>query len=150
MWRAWPPEKRRWLGLLTRLANGLFGLHHNSRILFESAKRIFDDEAMKTYLWSRLAFEALVDSIKLKRPIGKSYTISGVAFVLQARAYKSINTIGERYGNVIKEDEILLLRWGVNRTRATMESTIAEDITAHGGEVRFWLCYDSYLLSYVL
>jgi len=135
---------------LTLLANGFYGLHFKSRIPFESAKSVFDDEAMKTYPGGRSAFEAFVDSIKLKRPIGKSYTISGIAFVLQAWAYDSINTIGERYGNVIKEDEILLLRWGVNRTRAIMESTIAEDITAHGSEVKFWLCYDSYLLSYVL
>jgi len=104
---------------------------------------------MKIYPWGRSAFEALVDSIKLLRPISKSYTINGTTFVLQAWAYDSINTIGERYGYVVKEDEIPLLRWGGNRTRATIESTIAEDITVHGGELRFVLCYDSYWLSYV-
>jgi len=144
MCRAWPPKKRRWFGLLTLLAIGLYGLHPNSRIPFESAKRVFDDEAMKTYPWGRTAFEALVVSIKLLRPIGKTYTISGMTFVLQAWAYDSIITNTEQFGNVVKEDEIPLLRWGGNRTRATIESTIAEDIKAHGGEVRFWLCYDSY------
>ena len=37
--RAWPPEKRRWFGLLTLLANELYGLHPNSRIPFDSTKR---------------------------------------------------------------------------------------------------------------
>ena len=87
-------------------------------------KEVFDDEAMKIYPWARSAFEALVDSIKLLRPISKSYTINGTTFVLQAWPYDSINTIGERYGNVVKEDEIPLLRWGDNRTRATIESAI--------------------------
>jgi len=48
MCRAWPHEKRRWLGLLNLLAIELYGLHPNSRIPFESAKRVSDDEAMKT------------------------------------------------------------------------------------------------------
>ncbi|CAB80847.1 hypothetical protein [Arabidopsis thaliana] len=100
--RAWPPEKRRW-------------------IPFESAKRVFDDEAMKTYPWGRAAYEALVVSIKLLRPIGKTYTVSGLVFVLQAWAYESIITIAERFGNVVNTDEIPLLRWGGSRTRATIE-----------------------------
>jgi len=127
MCRAWPPKKRRWFGLLTLLSIGLYGLHPNSRIPFESAKRVFDDEAMKTYPWGRAAFEALVVSIKLLRPIGKTYTVSGMAFVLQAWAYDSIITIGERFGNVVKADEIPLLRWGGNSTRAIIESAIDED-----------------------
>ena len=131
------------MGLLTLLANGLYGLHHNSRIPFESAKNVFDDKAMKTYPWGRSTFEALLNAIKMLRPIGKSYTISGMVFVLKALAYDSVNIIGERYDNIVNEDEISLLRWGGNRTRATMESTIAVDIKAQGGEVRFWLCYDS-------
>ena len=102
-------------------------MHPNSRIPLESAKRVFDDEAMKTYPWGRAAFEALVVSIKLLRPIGKTYTVSGMAFVLQAWAYDSIITIGERFGNVVKADEIPLLRWGGNSTRAIIESAIAED-----------------------
>jgi len=109
MCRAWPPEKRRWFGLLTLLSIGIYGLHPNSRIPFESARRVFDDEAMKTYPWGRAAFEALVVSIKLLRPIGKTYTVSGMAFVLQAWAYDSIIIIGERFGNVVKADEILCL-----------------------------------------
>jgi len=119
-------------------------MHPNSWIPFESAKRVFDDEVLNTYPWGRTTFEALVISIKLLRPIGKTCTISGMAFVLQAWAYDSIITIGERFGNIVKADEIPLLRWGGNRTRATIESAIAEDIKTHGGEVRFWLCYDSY------
>jgi len=142
--RVWPPRKRKLFGLLTLLAIGLYGLHPNSRIPFESAKRVFDDEALNTYPWGRTTFEALIVSIKLVRPIGKTYTISGMAFVLQAWAYDSIITIGEQFGNVVKADEIPLLRWSGNRIRATFESAIAEDIKTHGGEVRFWLCYDSY------
>ncbi|KAL9293334.1 hypothetical protein AtEden1_Chr3g0191891 [Arabidopsis thaliana] len=136
MCRAWPHEKRRWFGLLTLLSIGLFGLHNNSRIPFESAKRVFDDEAMKTYPWGRGAFEALVVSIKLLRPIGKTYTISDLVFVLQAWAYDSIITIAEHFGNFVKADEIPLLRWGGSHTRATIESAIAEDIKANDGELR--------------
>ncbi|KAL9830722.1 hypothetical protein AtNW77_Chr3g0192521 [Arabidopsis thaliana] len=105
-------------------------------IPFESAKRVFDDEAMKTYPWGRAAFEALVVSIKLLRPISKTYTISGLVFVLQAWAYDSIITIAERFGNVVKADEIPLLRWGGSRTRAIIESAITEDIKANDGELR--------------
>jgi len=147
--RAWPPEKRRWFGLLTLLSIGLFGLHTNSRIPFESAKRVFDDEAMKTYPWGRAAYEALVVSIKLLRPIGKTYTVSGLVFVLQAWAYESIITIAERFGNAVNADEIPLLRWGGSRTRATIESVIAEDIKANGGEVRFRLCYVLFFIKYL-
>ncbi|KAG7563950.1 Ulp1 protease family C-terminal catalytic domain [Arabidopsis suecica] len=130
--RTWTPEKRKWLGLLTLQAIGLYGLHHNSRIPFESAKRVFDDEAMNTYPWGRSAFEALVNSIKMLRPVGKTYTVSGMVYVLQALAYDSVKCFGERYGRVVNKDEIPLLRWGGNRTRKTMELTIAEDIKAHG------------------
>ncbi|KAL9812024.1 hypothetical protein AtNW77_Chr5g0116091 [Arabidopsis thaliana] len=147
--RAWPTEKRRWFGLLTLLSIRLFGLHTNSRIPFESAKRVFDDKAMKTYPWGRAAYEALVVSIKLLRPIGKTYTVSGLVFVLQAWAYESIITIAERFGNAVNADEILLLRWGGNRTRATIESVIAEDIKANGGEVRFRLCYVLFFIKYL-
>jgi len=149
MCRAWPPEKRRWFGLLTLLSIGLFGLHTNSRIPFESAKRVFDDEAMKTYPWGRAAYEALVVSIKLLRPIGKTYTVSGLVFVLQAWAYESIITIAERFGNAVNADEIPLLRWGGSRTRSTIESVIAEDIKANGGEVRFRLCYVLFFIKYL-
>ncbi|KAL9830760.1 hypothetical protein AtNW77_Chr3g0192991 [Arabidopsis thaliana] len=133
--RVWPPGKRKLFGLLSLLAIGLYGLHPNSRIPFESAKRVFDDEALNTYPWGRTTFEALIVSIKLVRPIGKTYTIIGMAFVLQAWAYDSIITIGEQFGNVVKADEIPLLRWGGNRIRATIESAIAEDIKTHGGEL---------------
>ncbi|KAG7533332.1 hypothetical protein ISN45_Aa08g009710 [Arabidopsis thaliana x Arabidopsis arenosa] len=132
--RTWTPEKRKWLGLLTLQAIGLYGLHHNSRIPFESAKRVFDEEAMNTYSWGRSAFEALVNSIKMLRPVGKTYTVSGMVYVLQALAYDSVKCFGERYGRVVNKDEIPLLRWGGNRTRKTMELTIAEDIKAHDEE----------------
>lgn len=51
-------------------------------IPFESAKRVFEDEAMMTYLWGQTAYEVLVDSIKMLNPQGKSYTISSMTDVL--------------------------------------------------------------------
>lgn len=44
-------EKRKWLGLLVFQAMGLYALHHNFWIPFECAKRVFDDEAMRSYPW---------------------------------------------------------------------------------------------------
>ena len=45
----WSFEKRKWLGLLLLQAMGDYCLNHNSRIPFESAIRVFDDEAMGPY-----------------------------------------------------------------------------------------------------
>ncbi|CAN6923564.1 unnamed protein product [Brassica oleracea] len=33
---------------------GVYCLHHNSRIPFQSAIRVFDDEAMRSYPWVEL------------------------------------------------------------------------------------------------
>ncbi|RID40526.1 hypothetical protein BRARA_J00563 [Brassica rapa] len=60
----WSADQRKWYGLLFLQAIGLYGLHHNCRIPFESAKRIFNDDALMTYPWGRTAYEFLVDSIK--------------------------------------------------------------------------------------
>jgi len=68
----------------------------------------------------------LVNAIKMLRPIGKSYTISGMVFMLQAWAYDSVKCFGERYRNVVNKDEISLLRWGGNRTRTTMEFDVGQ------------------------
>ena len=64
----WSFEKRKWLGLLVLQAMRLYALHHNSRIPFEGAKRVFDDEAMSLYPWGRTSYEVLVDSIKMLHP----------------------------------------------------------------------------------
>ncbi|CAN6804192.1 unnamed protein product [Brassica oleracea var. botrytis] len=34
---------------------GVYCLHHNSRIPIQSAIRVFDDEAMRSYPWGRTA-----------------------------------------------------------------------------------------------
>ncbi|KAF8053402.1 hypothetical protein N665_1418s0001 [Sinapis alba] len=49
--QSWNFEKRKWIGLLLLQTIGLYALHHNSRIPFESTKRIFDDEPIMTYPW---------------------------------------------------------------------------------------------------
>ncbi|KAF8114884.1 hypothetical protein N665_0032s0015 [Sinapis alba] len=78
VYRSWTFEKRKWLGLLLFQTMGLYALHHNSRILFESAKIIFDDEAIMTYPWGQSAYEVLVNLIKMLSPQGQSYTINGL------------------------------------------------------------------------
>jgi len=78
----WSFEKRKWLGLLLLQAMGVYCLHHNSRIPFQSAIRVFDDEAMGSYPWGRTAYEVLIDSIKTLAPEGGSYTISSMTVAL--------------------------------------------------------------------
>ncbi|XP_018473919.1 uncharacterized protein LOC108845159 [Raphanus sativus] len=132
---AWSFDQRKWLGLLLLQAMGLYAMHHNSRIPFESAKRVFDDEAMMTYPWGRTAYEVLVDSIKRLDPQGKSYFINGLTNVLLVWAYESVTCFGERFGRVVDEQEVPLFRWGGKRTRTSLDTVIAEEIREHG-EVR--------------
>ncbi|KAF8090293.1 hypothetical protein N665_0480s0014 [Sinapis alba] len=117
--RNWSFEKGKWLRLLVLQAMGLNVLHHNSRIPFESAKRVFDDEVMRSYPWGQTAYEVLVDSIKLLYPQGRSYTINGLKDVLQVWAYESLTCFEDRFGRVVDEQEILLFRWGGKRTHAS-------------------------------
>lgn len=137
---AWSFDQRKWLGLLLLQAMGLYALHHNSRIPFESAKRVFDDEAMMTYPWGRTAYEVLVDSIKMLNPQGRSYTINGLKDVLLVWAYESVTCFRERFGIVINEQEVPLLRWGGKRTRSSFDTVITEEIREHG-EVMYHLIY---------
>ncbi|KAF8106168.1 hypothetical protein N665_0146s0014 [Sinapis alba] len=97
----WSFEKRKWLVLLLLQAMGLYALHHNSRIPFESAKRVFDDEAMMLYPWGRTAYEVLVDSIKMLNPQGRSYTISGMKDILLVWAYESV-----RVRKMVRKDSV--------------------------------------------
>ncbi|XP_056851671.1 uncharacterized protein LOC108835694 [Raphanus sativus] len=108
--RTWSADQRKWFGLLFLQAVGLYGLHHNSRIPFESAKRVFDDDAMMTYPW------------------GGSYTLSGFKDVLLVWVYESVTVFGEIFGKVVRPGEIPLLRWGGSRTRASIATTIAKEI----------------------
>ena len=111
-------------------------MHHNCRIPFESAKRVFDDDALMTYPWGRTAYEFLVDFIKLLHPQGGSYTLSGFKDVLLVWAYESVTVFRELYGRKVNPDEISLLRWGGSRTRASLATTIAKEMNDHG-MVRF-------------
>ncbi|KAF8109330.1 hypothetical protein N665_0098s0058 [Sinapis alba] len=87
----WSFEKHKWLGLLLLQAMGLYALHHNYRIPFESTKRVFDDEDMMFYPWGRIEYEVLVDSIKMLDLQGRSYTINGMKDVLLVWAYESVS-----------------------------------------------------------
>ncbi|KAF8084311.1 hypothetical protein N665_0725s0008 [Sinapis alba] len=130
--RSWTFEKRKWLGLLFLQAMGLYDLYHNSRIPFESAKRVFDDEAMMTYPWGRSVYEVFVNSIKMLSPQGRSYTINGLKDVLQVWTYEYVSCFGERFGRVVNEEEITLFRWGGKRTHVSFATVISEEIIDHG------------------
>ncbi|XP_013669007.1 uncharacterized protein LOC106373372 [Brassica napus] len=133
--QSWSFGKRKWLGLLLLQATRLYALHHNSRIPFESAKRVFDNEAMMLYPWGRTAYEVLVDSIKMLDPQGGSYTISGMKDVLMGWVYESVTCFEEQFGRVVNSEDIPLLRWGGKRTRASFTKLSSEEIKDHG-EVR--------------
>ncbi|XP_023640314.1 uncharacterized protein LOC111831039 [Capsella rubella] len=126
--RSWSVEKRKWLGLLIFLAIGLYCVHHNSRIPFEAAKIVSGDKAVKAYPWGRVAFETMVDNVKCLNPRGSLYTLGGPVYVLQAWAYDSIKCLGERFGNLVENEEIPLFRWLGTRTRSALDEAIAEDI----------------------
>ncbi|CAN6995615.1 unnamed protein product, partial [Brassica oleracea var. botrytis] len=115
----WSFEKRKWLGLQLLQAMGVYCLHHNSRIPFQSAIRVFDDEAMRSYPWGRTAYEVLIGSIKTLAPDGGSYTISGMKDALLIWAYESVTCFGESFWRVINNEDVPLLRWGGQRTRAS-------------------------------
>ena len=132
----WCFEKRKWLGLLLLQAMRVYCLHHNSRIPFQSAIRVFDDEAMRSYPWGRTAYEVLIDSIKTLAPDGGSYTISGMKNALLIWAYESVTCFGESFGRVINNEDVPLLRWDRKRTRANFDKLLSAEIEKHG-EVRF-------------
>ncbi|XP_013665383.1 uncharacterized protein LOC106369824 [Brassica napus] len=128
----WSFEKRKWLGLLLLQAMGVYCLHHNSRIPFQSAIRVFDDEAMRSYPWGRTAYEVLIDSIITLAPDGGSYTISGMKDALLIWAYESVTCFSESFGRVINNEDVPLLRWGGKRTRASFDKLLFSEIEKHG------------------
>ncbi|XP_009124651.2 uncharacterized protein LOC103849678 [Brassica rapa] len=125
-------ETRKWLGLLLLQAMGVYCLRHKSRIPFESAIRVFDDEAMGLYPWDRTAYEVFIDSINTLAPEGGSYTISGMTVALLIWAYEYVAWFGENFGRVVNNEDVLLLRWGVKRTRASFDNLLAAEIKEHG------------------
>ncbi|KAF8106376.1 hypothetical protein N665_0142s0015 [Sinapis alba] len=131
----WSFEKRKWLELLLLQAMGLYALHYSSRIPFDSVKRVLDDEAMISYPWGRTTYEVLVDSIKMLDPQGWSYIINGMKDVLLVWAYESVSCFGERFGRVVENVDIPLLRWGGKRIRASFATLFSEEMREHG-EVR--------------
>ncbi|EOA29428.1 hypothetical protein CARUB_v10025722mg [Capsella rubella] len=88
----------------------------------------------------------MVDNVKCLNPRGSSYTFGGPVYVLQAWAYDSIKCLGERFGNLVENEEITLFRWPGTRTRSALDVAIAEDIKKYS-EVTYILvisvlCYD--------
>ncbi|XP_018487734.1 uncharacterized protein LOC108858280 [Raphanus sativus] len=115
---------------------GLYVVHHNSRIPFESAKIVFDDEAMMSYPWGPIAYEVLVVSIKMLDPQGRTYTINGMKDTLLILAYEYVTCFRERFRRVVNNDDnsedIPLLRWGGKRTRASFQRLFSEETREHG------------------
>ncbi|XP_056852681.1 uncharacterized protein LOC130501878 [Raphanus sativus] len=111
---SWTFEERKWLGLLVLQHMVLYCFHENSRVPFESAKRVFDDEAMKSYPWD-----------------GGLYTISGLKDSLLISAYESIVCFGECFGRVVNNEDVPLLRWGGKRTRDNFEKLLSAEIKQH-------------------
>ena len=132
----WSFENLKWLRLLLLQAMGVYCLHHNSRIPFQSAIRVFDDEAMRSYPWGRTAYEVLIGSIKTLAPDGGSYTKSGMKDALLIWAYESVTCFGESFWRVINNEDVPLLRWGGQRTRASFDKLLYAEIEKHG-ELRF-------------
>lgn len=120
------------LGLLCILHMGIHGLHHNSRLPLESAKRVFKDEDIQNYPWGRVAFQYLIDGVKVVQYEGNSYTVNGCVHALLFWAYESVKVFGERFGKIRDMNEVPFLRWGGVRTRSSLESVISQEIAQHG------------------
>ncbi|CAG7864316.1 unnamed protein product [Brassica rapa] len=81
--RNWTREKRVMIGLLCLLCIGIFGISSNSRLPLHCAKRLMDREAFQRYLWGRVGFNSLLESIKVLTYEGKkSYTLHSYVHVL--------------------------------------------------------------------
>ena len=108
------------VGAATSSSHGSLLFASQFKDTFQSAIRVFDDEAMRSYPWGRTAYEVLIDSIKTFASDGGSYTISGMKDALLIWAYESVTCFGESFGRVINNEDVLLLRWGGKRTRASL------------------------------
>ncbi|XP_013723763.2 uncharacterized protein LOC106427589 [Brassica napus] len=116
--RNWPREKRVMIGLLCLLSIGIFGISSNIRIPLHCAKRVMDTAAFQRYLWCRVGFRSLVESIKvLTYEAKKSYTLHGCVHALLIWIYEFVPGLGKIYGNRIEGADVPLLSWGRNLVR---------------------------------
>lgn len=126
--RSWDVDKRKMLGLLFILQVGIYGLHQNSRLPLEVAKRVFNDADMEKFPWGRVAFQSLMRGLNLVRYEARSFTVTGCVHVLLIWAYESIQVLGEKFGKKNGLEEVPLLRWGGTRTHASIETVISGEI----------------------
>ncbi|KAL1213506.1 hypothetical protein V5N11_030899 [Cardamine amara subsp. amara] len=131
----WDLPEQKMLGMLCILHMSIHGVHHNSRIPLETAKRVFKDEDIADYPWGRVAFKSLIDGVKIVQYEGSSYTVNGCVHALLIWAYESITVFGERFGKVLQPNEISFLRCGGTRTCEDLDKVISKEIEEHG-EVR--------------
>ncbi|CAA7018174.1 unnamed protein product [Microthlaspi erraticum] len=122
----WNYQQKRKLALLFVLHVGVYGLARTCRIPFVAAKRVLDEEAFERYPWGRVAFQKLVQSIKIAKFDVPSYTIPGFVHPLLIWGYESVEIIGERFGRR-RDGPIPLLRWQSSRTRYNLEALMEED-----------------------
>ncbi|CAA7024015.1 unnamed protein product [Microthlaspi erraticum] len=123
---SWDYEEKRKFALLFVLHVGIFGLARNSRIPFKAAKRVLVPEKFEGYPWGRVAFQQLVQTIKIAKFDGPSYTISGFVHPLLIWAYEAVEIIGERFGRR-RDAPIPLLQWQSSRKRYNLEALMEED-----------------------
>ncbi|CAA7049708.1 unnamed protein product [Microthlaspi erraticum] len=123
---SWDYEEKRKFALLFVLHVGIFGLARNSRIPFKAARRVLVPEKFESYPWGRVAFQQLVQAIKIAKFDGPSYTIPGFVHPLLIWAYEAVEIIGERFGRR-RDAPIPLLQWQSSRKRYNLEALMEED-----------------------
>lgn len=128
------------VGLLCLLSIGIFGISSNSRIPLHCAKRVMDPAAFNRYLWGRVGFESLVNSIKVISYEEKnSYTVHGCVHALVVWIYESVPGFGEMYGNRIEGAEVPLLSWHGSPARVNFKDFCAQEKEKHQKVNRLFL-----------
>uniref|UniRef100_A0A1J3F8W4 DUF1985 domain-containing protein n=1 Tax=Noccaea caerulescens TaxID=107243 RepID=A0A1J3F8W4_NOCCA len=122
----WDYQQKRQLALLFVLHVGVYGLARSCRIPFKASKRVLDPDVFESHPWGRVAFQQLVQSIKIAKFDGPSYTIPGFVHPLLIWGYEAVEIIGEKLGNR-RDAPIPLLRWRSSRIRYNLEALMEED-----------------------
>ncbi|XP_010502335.1 PREDICTED: uncharacterized protein LOC104779650 [Camelina sativa] len=123
------------IGLLFVLHVGILGISRSSRIPLEYAKRVVDGKAFERFLWGRIGFRELIQSIKVVSFENNGYAIHGCVHVLMIWALDSLVNLGKKHGKKREvgddEGEVPLLSWSGGRPRISVAEFLAREKQLH-------------------
>ncbi|CAA0384238.1 unnamed protein product [Arabidopsis thaliana] len=131
--KAWGLKERLIVGRLCLLSVAIHGIHHGSKIPLSSARRVLDPVGFERYPWGRVAFESLINSVKIVDYDKDSYVIQRCVHALVIWIYESVPGLGEIYG--MKRDILTcipLLDWNSSRKSIKLKDFIKKEKAEHG------------------